>query len=795
MEERMKSFVSALTLVLVLAFTLIMAINIEPVRATGAIYIGADGSVDLPAAPVELTVISLWSGAEEANFLQVLGNFTENNGINTTHIGYSTQELKATIPTQLAANASTFNVALVPWPADILNWAGRGYLTEVTDLINASKYPSGFINSVKDSDGKIWAVPFKASAKPGFWYRPSVWQANGWTVPTSTTTYAQFKTLLATIKADGASITGFKAPIVSGDTTGWPLSDTAEAFIMGLGGYQLQEELIAGTINWTSPEVTNVFSNLTELLDQGYFGTPVEWTAPIADLWDGKYAMYFQGSFITAQPTVLNKSDFAFFPFPGWTGETNGVGGSVDYVVLPKFTANMDSAKKLVEYLAGADSQEIMVKLGGFMATNTDVPSTAYNPVDLTVLNFISKPTVHIVGDLDDSIGGAFQLLFWDQLKLLWANPSTATMINVLNTLQAAASQQPITWIVDDYGPGLFQVIQEVIKIANQGDTIYVHNGTYYENLFLNKSLKLIGENPETTIIDGGGAGDTIQVVTDNVTISGFTLQNGASGISLNHSKGDTITSNIITLNSLNGIEHYHSNNNIIRDNNVTLNSHAGIWLWNSSINIINHNYVSSNTWQGIVTSTSSNYNQISENTVTDTQIEGGIVLVESTDNSVNCNNVIENWQGIMLENSSSNTIYHNNFINNTVQAYVTSGYINFWDDDYPSGGNYWSNYADLDAHKGPGQNQTGSDGVWDHSYAIDEDNQDRYPLTGSFGGPAGDVDGDQDLDISDIILMAGVYGVKYPNLQYDRLCDVNLDGYINICDIVLAAGNYGTSW
>jgi len=380
-----------------------------------------------PTGPKKLTVISLWSGTEEDNFLQVLGNFTENTGIESRHIGYSTQELKITIPTQLAANASIFDLAIAPWPADILNWANKGYLVEVTDLIDASKYPAGFINPVKDSTGKIWAVPFKASAKPGFWYRKSIWQTNGWTVPTATTNYTQFKALLATIKADGeANITGFKAPIASGDTVGWPLSDTTEAFIMGLGGYQLQEELIAGSINWTDPEVKNVFSNLTELLNSGYFGTPAEaWTDPIPDLWDGKYAMYFQGSFITAQPTVLNQSDFAFFPFPGWNGETNGVAGSVDYVVLPKYTEKMTDAKKLLEYLAGADAQEIMVGLGGFLATNVDVPASAYTTIDLTVLDFISKSSVHIVGDLDDSIGGTFQTTFWSQLRLLWTDPAT----------------------------------------------------------------------------------------------------------------------------------------------------------------------------------------------------------------------------------------------------------------------------------------------------------------------------------------------------------------------------------
>jgi len=58
-----------------------------------------------------------------------------------------------------------------------------------------------------------------------------------------------------------------------------------------------------------------------------------------------------------------------------------------------------------------------------------------------------------------------------------------------------------------------------------------------------------------------------------------------------------------------------------------------------------------------------------------------------------------------------------------------------------------------------------------------------------------GDVDGDKDVDIFDIVRMAGVYGVRYPDPRYDPNCDVDGDGDIDIFDIVAAAGNYGLSW
>jgi hypothetical protein len=85
-------------------------------------------------------------------------------------------------------------------------------------------------------------------------------------------------------------------------------------------------------------------------------------------------------------------------------------------------------------------------------------------------------------------------------------------------------------------------------------------------------------------------------------------------------------------------------------------------------------------------------------------------------------------WNGIGLWNSLNNRIYHNNFVNNTNQVYSLVS-VNIWDDGYPSGGNYWSDYIDVDQYSGPYQNETGSDGIWDHPYVIDENNQDNYPI------------------------------------------------------------------
>jgi len=378
-----------------------------------------------------LTVFSLWGGSEEQNFLQALGNFTELTGIEVNHFHYTTQELLIGVPMQLRAGTSIADVIIAPWPAWILDLAP--YLTSVNDVIDSSKYPVNTVNAVKDVNDVIWAAPFKLSGKPGFWYKKSFFTDNELTVPT---TYDEFKILLATIQG----VSGIEQAVASGDTVGWPLSDTTEAFIMGLGGYELQEDLITGPSarNWTDTEVRNVFGNLTELLAAGYFSAPAEWTSQITKFWDEKYGIYFMGSWMTTMEQIGNVSDLDFFGFPG----TDGVAGSVDYLMIPKAAPNMDGAKQLVQWLAGADAQEIMIGLGGFFGTNIDVPDSAYKPLDKKVLDFISQPTIHIVSDLDDAIGGKFQTTFWDQLKLLWVDPTPSTLDDVLNALEEAALTQ-----------------------------------------------------------------------------------------------------------------------------------------------------------------------------------------------------------------------------------------------------------------------------------------------------------------------------------------------------------------
>jgi parallel beta-helix repeat protein len=103
-----------------------------------------------------------------------------------------------------------------------------------------------------------------------------------------------------------------------------------------------------------------------------------------------------------------------------------------------------------------------------------------------------------------------------------------------------------------------------------------------------------------------------------------------------------------------------------------------------------------------------------------------GIVLVGVSSCKI-CDNIFQkNDVAINLtESSTGNVIYHNNFDCNTYQAIISTPGQNIWDDGYPSGGNYWSDYK----IRYPNANEIDTSRIWDTQYVIDANNIDHYPL------------------------------------------------------------------
>jgi parallel beta-helix repeat protein len=198
------------------------------------------------------------------------------------------------------------------------------------------------------------------------------------------------------------------------------------------------------------------------------------------------------------------------------------------------------------------------------------------------------------------------------------------------------------------------QSIQAAINAANPEDIIQVASGTYNENIMVNKSISLIGENPLNTIIDGSGKERDVVLITantNNVKIEGFTIQNGEgyqpTSLSIWRSRGHTIRNNVIKKSEY-GINVMESNSSNIINNVIVNNTQAGIHISSSNQNNIIGNLLEKNSIGAWTTSPS----------------------------------------------PTINTFYHNNFINNLNQASDLARATK-WDNG--AEGNYWSNYAGQD--------------------------------------------------------------------------------------------------
>ena len=75
-----------------------------------------------------------------------------------------------------------------------------------------------------------------------------------------------------------------------------------------------------------------------------------------------------------------------------------------------------------------------------------------------------------------------------------------------------------------------FSSIQQAINNAANGSTIQVPSGTYYERILINKTINLVGENVPSTIIDGENGGTVVEITSDLVTISSFTIRSSGYG-------------------------------------------------------------------------------------------------------------------------------------------------------------------------------------------------------------------------------------------------------------------------
>jgi parallel beta-helix repeat protein len=275
---------------------------------------------------------------------------------------------------------------------------------------------------------------------------------------------------------------------------------------------------------------------------------------------------------------------------------------------------------------------------------------------------------------------------------------STMMPVSAATLSEKSSLKRGDTLYVGGSGPNNFTYIQDAINAASDYDTVFVYDdlSPYNESLSINRPISLIGEDKQSTVIEGGPMPNTpaMFITADGVIVQGFTIQTTPyryDAIEVNSSKN--IIKNNIVKHCWKGIEldgffskNLSTNSSVIEDNDVYEDT-DGVFVYYSHFNTISHNRISS------LLLGNSHGNLVTLNTITGG--EKGIWIGRGSNNTILKNNIINNTIGIYVDESGYNSIVQNNIYRNTINAKVAAFTMNnvlmklksfnqTWD------GNYW---------------------------------------------------------------------------------------------------------
>jgi alpha-glucoside transport system substrate-binding protein len=369
-----------------------------------------------------ITVIGTWGGDEEEAFRAMVAPFEEETGYTVEYTG--TRDIATVLATGVAAGVTLPDLAGLPGPGQMREFAQRGALVPLNDVLDVDTYRAETAPALVDLgtvDGDIVGVFIKAAVKGLIWYNTDFYDG---TEPATWDEVESTADSLAT-----GDIAPWCVGLESGAASGWPGTDWIENFVLRQSGPDVYDAWLEGQHPWNSPEIREAFEAFGEVTGDRAFGGSnyvlnTNFGAAANPMFEDPPGCVFhqQASFITgffSDEAGAGPDDYDFFMMPDIDPAHSGaVMGAGDLFGMFNDTPE---ARELMAYLVTPEAQQIWVDERGEISPNTTV--TDY-PDEITARSAQLLAEAEIFRfDASDLMPQAMNDAFWSAILDYVQNP------------------------------------------------------------------------------------------------------------------------------------------------------------------------------------------------------------------------------------------------------------------------------------------------------------------------------------------------------------------------------------
>jgi alpha-glucoside transport system substrate-binding protein len=404
---------------------------------------GADTGATVEEVSGEISVMSTWSGPEQASFQAVIDGFTEQNP--DADVTYdSAGDALPTVLSTAVEGGNPPDVAVVPQPGLVQQYVDRGALQPidfVSDTLSENFAES--VTAVGQFEGTQYAFLFKAANKSTVWYNVQAFEDAG-VEPAEN--WDDFLANAETIKASGV-------PAYSiGGAEGWTLTDLFENIYLRTAGVDMYGQLSRHEIPWTDQSVKDALTEMAQIVgdtDNIVGGTQgalqSDFTTSVSNVFtdNPKGAMVIEADFVpgVVESPLKPETGYNVFAFPSINDSPPSVVGGGDMVVMFE---DSPAAEAFVEYLATPEAAALWAGRGGFSSANQNLESGAYpDAITEQTATAIAEAGENFAFDLSDFQPSAFGATegqgLWKLFQDFVGNPDDVD--GIAQQMEAAAAQ------------------------------------------------------------------------------------------------------------------------------------------------------------------------------------------------------------------------------------------------------------------------------------------------------------------------------------------------------------------